>query len=126
MSTRARWNPKIFALLLEKAKGVRSWRQFASDCGISYVQMRKLSSAAQENPPRPKLLRRLASNSFGDIDLEDYLFAAGMNQSPGPVAEKEEPAEEKRLRSLKKRDRDVVRALIDILYEQSRPDGPSD
>ena len=49
-----------------------------------------------------------------------------MNQSPGPVAEKEEPAEEKRLRSLKKRDRDVVRALIDILYEQSRPDGPSD
>ena len=39
------FNRKIFAMLLEKAKGERSSKQFAADCGISYVQLHKLSSA---------------------------------------------------------------------------------
>ena len=120
MTTRIRWNPKIFALLLERAKGVRSWRQFASECGVSYGQMRKLYTASQENPPRPKLIRKIASKSFGDVDLEDFLFAAGLNQSPGPVSEKEEPAVREQYQSLKPHDRETVRALIEILYRQSR------
>ena len=49
------YNKKIFALLLERAKGERSWRSFAIDCDISYVQMRKLAFCEQENPPRRKL-----------------------------------------------------------------------
>ena len=72
-------------MLLESAKGVRSWRQFAADCGISYVQMRKLAMGTQENPPRPKLIRKVADHAFGEVDLEDLMFAAGMHcgdQSP--------------------------------------------
>lgn len=70
------YNKKIFALLLERAKGERSWRQFADDCEISYVQIRKLSMCLQENPPRPKLIDKLAAHSEG-VSEEDYLFAAG-------------------------------------------------
>ena len=61
-------------MLLEKAKGPRSWRQFAADCDISYVQMRKLVQGEQENPPRPKLIRKLADHAFDDVDLEELEY----------------------------------------------------
>lgn len=78
MESTQRWNRKIFSLLLEKAKGDRSWRQFAFDSGISYVQMRKLSGMTQENPPRPKLIKKIALAAWNDIDLGDLLYAAGI------------------------------------------------
>ena len=71
------FNKKIFSLLLDMAKGDRSWRQFADDCGISYVQMRKLATCKQENPPRIKLIRKIASNSQADITVDDFLFVSG-------------------------------------------------
>ena len=71
------FNKKIFSIILTISKGERSWRQFASDCDISYVQMRKLATCKQENPPRPKLLRKIVENSNDEITLEDYLFAFG-------------------------------------------------
>lgn len=71
------FNKKIFAIILNISRGDRSWRQFSSDCGISYVQMRKLATCKQENPPRIKLLRKIVENSTGDITMEDYLFAIG-------------------------------------------------
>ena len=75
-----RFSKKIFAILLERAKGDRSWRQFAIEADISYVQMRKLAQGTQENPPRPKLIKKLAEHSFNDIDLEDFMFAVGMTE----------------------------------------------
>lgn len=71
------FNKKIFAILLDISKGDRSWRQFALDCDISYVQMRKLATCKQENPPRVKLLKKIVENSAGDISMEDYLFTTG-------------------------------------------------
>lgn len=71
------FNKKIFSLLLDMAKGDRSWRQFADDCGISYVQMRKLATCKQENPPRIKLIRKIASNSQADITVDDFIFVSG-------------------------------------------------
>ncbi len=73
-----RWNKKIFALLLEKAKGDRSLRQFSFDSDISYVQMRKLYYMTQENPPRPKLIKKIANACWNEVDLEDLLYAAGV------------------------------------------------
>ncbi|MBQ9940512.1 MAG: hypothetical protein IJO74_03115 [Clostridia bacterium] len=79
MSTKP-FNKKIFAILLELSKGEeRSWRQFASDCDISYVQMRKLALMQQENPPRIKLIKKISQNSANDITYEDLLFTAGIN-----------------------------------------------
>ena len=72
-----RFSKRIFAMLLEKAKGDRSWRQFSIDCGISYVQMRRLAMAEQDNPPRPKLIKKIADGSY-DVLLEDYMFAIGV------------------------------------------------
>lgn len=71
------FNKKIFALLLDAARDNRSWRQFADDCGISYVQMRKLATCKQENPPRIKLIRKIASNSGAGITADDFIFATG-------------------------------------------------
>ena len=73
------FNKKIFAILLDISRGDRSWRQFATDCEISYVQMRKLATCKQENPPRVKLLKKIVENSNGDISMEDYLFVIGFS-----------------------------------------------
>ena len=123
MAEKSQWNKKVFAILLERAKGVRSWRQFASECGISYVQMRKLASMSQENPPRPKLIRKVTDNAFNDIDLEDLLFAAGMNTSDRSFSRKqpEQPQEETaydRFRALPARDRRIVEEYIDFLTQK--------
>ena len=76
------FNRKIFAMLLEKAKGDRSTKQFAADCGISYVQLHKLELQAQPGAPGRKLITKLAANSAGGIELQDYLRAAGKKQKP--------------------------------------------
>lgn len=123
MAENSQWNKKIFAILLERAKGVRSWRQFAAECGISYVQMRKLASMSQENPPRPKLIRKVAEKAFNDIDPEDLLFAAGISTSNRARVRKqqEQPVEETaydRFRALPARDRRIVEEYIDFLTQK--------
>ncbi len=121
MAENNRWNKKIFAMLLAEAKGVRSWRQFASDCDISYVQMRKLALGTQENPPRPKLIRKVALHAFGEIDLEDLMFAAG-NHTGDSMAFRENantvetPIE--KYRSLPSKERKIVEKFIEFLAEE--------
>ena len=123
----ARWNRKIFAMLLAEAKGVRSWRQFAADCDISYVQMRKLALSIQENPPRPKLIRKVAMHAFGEIDLEDLMFAAGIN-TMDTMAFRDNGERETtvspydKYRSLSSKDRKLVDKFIDFLITEARKD----
>lgn len=81
MSEEVRFNKKIFSLLIERAAGERSLHRFAKDADISYVQLRKLWAGKQENPPGKKLMKKLAENSFGGIEYEDYLFAAGVSET---------------------------------------------
>ena len=105
-------------MLLAEAKGVRSWRQFAIDCDISYVQMRKLALGTQENPPRPKLIRKVAMHAFGEIDLEDLMFAAGIHTADSMVMREEGTREETpydKYRSLSLKDRKTVDRFIDFL-----------
>ncbi|MBR6562629.1 MAG: hypothetical protein IKK70_01670 [Clostridia bacterium] len=121
MAENNRWNKKIFAMLLTEAKGVRSWRQFAADCDISYVQMRKLALGTQENPPRPKLIRKVALHAFGEIDLEDLMFAAG-NHTGDSMAFRESsklPATPiDKYRSLPSKERKTVDKFIEFLLEE--------
>lgn len=74
------FNKKILAMLIERAKGERTTREFANDCGISYVQLHKLEMCHQENAPGIKLLTKLAENSENGIELEDYMFACGIEE----------------------------------------------
>lgn len=122
MAENNRWNKKIFAMLLAEAKGVRSWRQFAADCDISYVQMRKLALGTQENPPRPKLIRKVALHAFGEIDLEDLLFAAGIHAGDMTVRENAEASETPidKYRSLPLKERKTVDKFIEFLLEDVR------
>ena len=120
MAENNRWNKKIFAMLLERAKGVRSLRQFAADCDVSYVQIRKLMNMEQENPPRPKLIRKIAGNAFGDVDLEDLLFAAGLNPTPLPaVRRKKADTPHDRLQALPAKDRRTAEQFIDFLASRA-------
>lgn len=118
----SKWNKKIFSLLLEQAKGVRSWRQFAADCDISYVQMRKLAQGTQENPPRPKLIHKIAANAFNEVDLEDLMFAAGVNMIDNMIIRSiaQPPAESfyEKYRSLSGKDRRTVNEFVDFLSER--------
>ena len=74
------FNKKILAMLIERARGERTTRAFANDCGISYVQLHKLEICLQENAPGLKLLTKLAENSENGIELEDYMFACGIEE----------------------------------------------
>ena len=125
MAENNRWNKKIFSLLLAEAKGVRSWRQFADDCGVSYVQMRKLALMTQENPPRPKLIRKVAAHAFNDIDLEDLMFAAGMNQ-PDLKARRaiQKPVVSEQYMSLSTKDKRMADRFIEFLADNA--DAPDD
>lgn len=121
MAENNRWNKKIFAMLLAEAKGVRSWRQFAADCDISYVQMRKLALGTQENPPRPKLIRKVALHAFGEIDLEDLMFAAGNHTGDSMSFREnanlpESPID--KYRSLPSKERKTVDKFIEFLLEE--------
>lgn len=108
-------------MLLAEAKGVRSWRQFAADCDISYVQMRKLALGTQENPPRPKLIRKVALHAFGEIDLEDLMFAAGNHTGDSMSFREnanlpESPID--KYRSLPSKERKTVDKFIEFLLEE--------
>ena len=112
-------------MLLTEAKGVRSWRQFAADCDISYVQMRKLGLGTQENPPRPKLIRKVAAHAFGDIDLEDLMFAAGLHTGESMHLREVSPESEtpyEKYRSLSAKDRKTVDKFIEFLVSQTKED----
>ena len=74
------FNKKILAMLIEKARGDRTTKTFAADCGISYVQLHKLEMCQQENAPGIKLLTKLAENSENGVELEDYMFACGIEE----------------------------------------------
>ena len=74
------FNKKILAMLIDKARGERTTRKFALDCGISYVQLHKLEMQVQENAPGIKLLTKLAENSENGVELEDYMFACGIEE----------------------------------------------
>ena len=127
MSENPTFNKRIFALLLSLAKGPkRSWRQFAAECDISYVQMRKLATERQDNPPRDKLMQKLAQNAVDGITLADFRFAAGAAEG-GRVAEKNLAASsaEKEARmfcerylSLSKGQRSMVNAFIAFLSDR--------
>ncbi len=113
-------------MLLVEAKGVRSWRQFAADCDISYVQMRKLALGTQENPPRPKLIRKVASNAFGEVDLQDLMFAAGINTGDSMIVRESATDAETpydKYRSLPLKDRKTVDRFIEFLIEDKKKNG---
>ena len=123
MAENNKWNKKIFAMLLTEAKGERSWRQFASDCDISYVQMRKLALMAQENPPRPKLVRKIASQAFGDVDLQDLMFAIGINTGDSMVVREPSKAPGTlydEYRSLPLKDKRTVDRFIEFLVAENK------
>ncbi len=117
------FNKRIFSLLLEQAKGDRSWRQFALDCDISYIQMRKLALQQQENSPRKKLMTKIAQNAAGGITLEDLLFCSGAGENTeeqkksGDLARSGEMFNEK-FQSLSMGQRRMVLDFIDFLVSR--------
>jgi len=116
------FNKRIFSLLLEQAKGNRSWRQFAMDCDISYIQMRKLALQQQENSPRKKLMIKIAQNSAGGITLEDLMFCSSQetsdeNRQSGINARSSDLFQEK-FQTLSMGQRKMVLDFIDFLVSR--------
>jgi len=101
------FNKKLFIMLLEKARGERTTRKFAEDCGISYVQLHKLELGLQDNPPGRQLLIKLTENSEGDIELEDFLFVCGL----------EDKISDKKQTSVKKSKSLDIQSLYDRLSQ---------
>ena len=116
------FNKKIFAILLDMARGERSWRQFAQDCDISYVQMRKLATCKQENPPRIKLIKKIASNAQADITIDDLVFVSGIGAtsdantfSPSSAMMKQGDLFQEKYLSLSMGQKKMINDFIDFL-----------
>ena len=118
MEVNTRWNKKIFSLLLEQAKGDRSLRQFAFDCDISYAQMRKLVYMVQENPPRPKLIKKIAEHSVEGVTFDDLMFAAGHAVPERAYRPHSEDDVARKFKSLSQKSRKYVESYIDFLVSE--------
>lgn len=113
------FNRKIFALLLDKAKGERSLRAYAQECDISYVQLRKLSLCEQVNPPRIKLIEKLGAHSQGGITTEDFAFAAGYGMAFGAKRMMASSVYNKFI-SLNERERREAELYLDFIMYRSK------
>lgn len=102
-------------MLLDKAKGDRSLRQFAIECDISYVQMRKLVLCQQENPPRPKLIKKIAEHCAEGVTFEDLMYAAGHVAPERAVRPHSEGDVVRKFKSLSPKSRKCVESYIDFL-----------
>ncbi len=114
------FNKKIFAMLIDKARGERSVRRFASECGISYLQLRKLLLCEQDNPPGIKLITKLAENSENGVELEEYLYAAGKAETDDSVEKDLSPRHRLLLQnysSLSSKQQKTVDDFIDFLLK---------
>ena len=117
------FNKRIFSLLLEQAKGERSWRQFAMDCDISYIQMRKLALCQQENSPRLKLINKIAQNAAGGITADDFLFCSGVyketeDKKPAGNAHRSGELFNEKFQNLSMGQRKMVLDYIDFLLSR--------
>lgn len=124
MAGNCNYNKKIFALLLDRAKGERSLRAFAEDCDISYVQLRKLSLCEQENPPRMKLIEKLGAHSVNDVTVDDFAFAAGYGMAYRGQRVLSSSIYQKYL-SLTPKNRKQLEAFVDYLLYLSEKDEES-
>ncbi len=113
-----RFRKNIFSILLEKARGERSLRQFSLECDISYVQMRKLVLCAQENPPRPKLIKKIAEHSVEGVTFDDLMFAAGHAVPERAYRPHSEDDVARKFKSLSQKSRKYVESYIDFLVAE--------
>ena len=114
----SRFRKNILSMLLEKARGERSLRQFAIECDISYVQMRKLVLCAQENPPRPKLIKKIAEHCVEGVTFEDLMFASGHIVPERAVRPHSEDDVVRKLKSLPPKSRKLAESYIDFLISK--------
>ena len=108
-------------MLLEKARGERSLRQFAAECDISYVQMRKLVLCAQENPPRPKLIKKISEHSTECVTFDDLMFAAGHVTAERIVRPHSEDDVVRKIKGLSQKSKKLVESYVDFLvFEENK------
>ena len=68
----------------------------------------------------------ITANAFGDIDLEDLMFAAGLSRPEvAPGAKQAEETVYDRFRSLPAKDRRTVEEFIEFLYARSHQEQES-
>ena len=117
----SKFRKNILSMLLEKAKGERSLRQFAIECDISYVQMRKLVLCAQENPPRPKLIKKIAEHCAEGVTFDDLMFASGHVVPDRVVRPHSEDDVVRKIKSLPPKSRKLAESYVDFLiFEEER------
>lgn len=75
-------NKRLSDLIL-KAKGGRSYRQYAQDAGVSYASISRILKG--DYVPSARTLKKLTSeeaNPQGGVTYEDLMVAAGFRQTP--------------------------------------------
>ncbi len=115
-----RFRKNILSMLLEKARGERSLRQFAIECDISYVQMRKLVLCAQENPPRPKLIKKISEHCADGVTFDDLMFASGHAVAERVFRPHSEDDVVRKIKSLSPKSRKLAESYVDYLIAEEK------
>lgn len=63
--------------LIKKAQGNKTLNQFALGSGVNAGHLSRILNGNFKNPPSPELLKKIASNSRGEVTYEELLKAAG-------------------------------------------------
>lgn len=71
------FDKKLFAELLEKAKGERSINKYASEIDISPAHISRLLRQMLDTPPSPETIRKFAGKAYNEVSYDQLMRAAG-------------------------------------------------
>lgn len=76
------FDKKLFAELLDKAKGERSINQYGQHCDVDPGYISRLLRKLREQPPSAEIINKLASRAHNGVTTEELMAAAGYIENP--------------------------------------------
>lgn len=104
---------KLFAQLLEKAKGNRSINKYASDVDVSPAHISRLLRGLLVTPPSPETIKKLAMGAYNEVNYNDLMRAAGHINTSDEIVDEENRTKNNRAFALEKR---LFQILVSELY----------
>lgn len=105
------FDKKLFAELLEKAKGDRSINKYAGEIDISPAHISRLLRQLIDTPPSPETISKFANGAYNEVSYNELMHAAGH------INEKEDPiTDDSNVGKIKALEKKFLQVIVSELY----------
>ncbi|GEQ22116.1 hypothetical protein CBU02nite_26220 [Clostridium butyricum] len=105
------FDKKLFAELLEKAKGDRSINKYAGEIDISPAHISRLLRQLIDTPPSPETISKFANGAYNEVSYNELMQAAGH------INEKEDPlTDDSKVGKIKALEKKFLQVIVSELY----------